>query len=345
MWPKGNIPWDRAQNASLNIQRQLTRNTVLDIGWTGDWGYNQQLSYDINPIPIGTRAPFNPANADPTNGGKTLPDVLLRTIYPGFNTINGYNHLGSSNYEALTVAFQQRFSYGLALGIAYTYSHALGLATFTPVVPNNHSWNYGNQSFDRPQNLQVNWSYQIPGLGKALNSKVLGAVVDRWTLSGIFTMQSGPNFNPGVSLTPTTPDYTGTPDVSARPLVMGNPMANVPSGLYYNPNAIVPAAFPNYTATVTTPALGDLGGGSGVLFLPLIFNWDATMSKFIPIFGERRGLRLQAQAYNLFNHAEFVGLNTGSVYNLSGQQTSLTAGTFSATLPARILAFSARFEF
>ena len=85
------------------------------------------------------------------------------------------------------------------------------------MVPNNHSWNYGNQGFDRPQNLQVNWSYQIPGLGKALNSKVLGAVVDRWTLSGIFSMQSGPNFNPGVSLTPTTPDYTGTPDVGARP--------------------------------------------------------------------------------------------------------------------------------
>jgi hypothetical protein len=90
-------------------------------------------------------------------------------------------------------------------------------------------------------------------------------------------------------------------------------MANVPAGLYYNPNVIVPASYPNFTATVTTPVLGDLGGGSGVLFLPLIFNWDATMSKFIPIFGERRGLRLQVQAYNVFNHAEFVGLNTGPV--------------------------------
>ena len=70
---------------------------VLDVGYTGDWGYNQQLSYDINPIPIGTRAPFTASNADPTNGGKTLPDILLRTVYPGFNTINGYAHLGSSN--------------------------------------------------------------------------------------------------------------------------------------------------------------------------------------------------------------------------------------------------------
>ncbi len=73
MWPGGNIPWDRAQNASLNIQRSIGKSTVLEVGYTGDWGYNQQLSYDINAIPIGTRAPFNPANADPTNGGKTLP--------------------------------------------------------------------------------------------------------------------------------------------------------------------------------------------------------------------------------------------------------------------------------
>ena len=122
-------------------------------------------------------------------------------------------------------------------------------------------------------------------------------------------------------------------------------MANVPAGLYYNPNVIVPASYPNFTATVTTPVLGDLGGGSGVLFLPLIFNWDATMSKFIPIFGERRVLRLQAQAYNVFNHAQFVGINSTSTYNTAGAQTSLAAGTYSATLPARIMAFSARFEF
>jgi len=345
MWPSGNIPWDRAQNASLNIQRSLTRNLALDVGYTGDWGYNQQLSYDINPILIGTRAPFNQANADATNGGKTLPDILLRTVYPGFNTINSYNHLGNSNYNALTASLQQRFTYGLALGVSYTYSKAMGLGSFNPVVPNNQSWNYGRQSFDRPQNMQINWSYDIPGLGNALHSKVLGAVVDRWTLSGIFTMQSGIPFNPGVSLTPTTPDYTGTPDVSARPLVVGNPMANVPAGLYYNPLAFAPAAPGNYTATVTTPALGDLGGGAGVLNMPMIYNWDATMSKFIPIFGERRGLRLQAQAYNLFNHPEYVGIGSSSVYNTSGAQTSLTAGVFNTTAPARILAFSARIEF
>jgi hypothetical protein len=115
-------------------------------------------------------------------------------------------------------------------------------------------------------------------------------------------MQSGAPYNPGFSIVGTTPDYTGTPDVGARINVVGNPMANVPAGLLFNPAAFAPPAI---GATITTPVLGNLGGGAGVLSLPMVTNWDATMSKFIPLFGERRGLRLQCQAYNVFNHPEY----------------------------------------
>jgi hypothetical protein len=341
-WPTEQVPWDRAQNGSLNIQRTLTRNIVLDVGYAGNWGYNQQLSYDINPIPIGTRAPFNTKNADATNGNKTLPDILLRTVYPGFNTLNTYNHLGHTNYNALTAMLQQRFAHGLAFGMAYTYSKSLGTTAFNPVVPDNEKWNYGRLGFDRRHNLQLNWSYELPGLGQKLHSKVLGAFVDHWTMSGIMSITSGAPFNPGFSIVSGTPDYTGTPDVGARLNVVGDPMKNVPSGLWFNPAAFAP---PVVGTNVTTPVLGDLGGGAGVLSLPHTTNVDATMSKFIPLFGERRGLKLQAQAYNVFNHPEYVGLGTGLTYDAAGNQTSLSAGVFNSTLPARVMAFSARFEF
>ncbi len=341
-WPTAQVPWDRAQNASINIQRSITRSLILDVGYSGDWGYNQQLSYDINPIPIGTRAPFNPKNADPTNGNKTLPDILLRTKYPSFNTVNTYNHLGTSNYNAMTTLVQERLNNGLVFGAAYTWSRAMGLASFNPVVPNNTAWNYGRQGFDRRQNFQLNWSYGIPGLGQHLHSKILGAVTDHWTLSGILSIQSGPPINPGFSIVGGTPDYTGTPDVGARINVVGDPFRNVPAGLYFNPAAFAP---PAVGTTITTPVLGNLGGGSGVMSLPHYSNVDATMSKFIPLFSERRGLKLQAQAYNVFNHPEFIGVGTGMTYDANGNQTSLTAGVFNTTLPARVMAFSARFEF
>jgi len=161
-------------------------------------------------------------------------------------------------------------------------------------------------------------------------------------MSGILSISSGAPFNPGFSIVSGTPDYTGTPDVGARINVVGDPMANVPDGKWFNPAAFAP---PVLGTNVTTPVLGNLGGGAGVLSLPHTTNVDATMSKFIPLFGERRGLKLQAQAYNVFNHPEYVGLGTGLTYDAAGNQTSLTAGVFNSTLPARVMAFSARFEF
>jgi hypothetical protein len=344
MWPAGNIPWDRTQNASLNLQRQLPGGMVIDLGYTGDWQYNQQLSYDINPIPLGTRAPFNQANADATNGNKTLPDVLLRTVYPGYNSINSYAHTGHTNYNAFTLSLQRRFSKGLSAGLAYTWGHALGTTSFNPLVANNEAYNYGRQPFDIRHNIQSNYTYDLPNLGKKLNSKLLSAIVDRWTLSGIVTIQSGLPFNPGgPNVLGTAPDYTGTPSIGARDVVVGDPFANVPAGHYYNPAAFAP---PVLGTTVTTPVLGNLGGGSGVMSLPWIFNMDATMAKFIPLFGEHRGLRLQAQAYNILNHVEYNNINNGIQWDASGNVSNLaSAGVLNSTLPARVMAFSARFEF
>ena len=344
MWAAdGNVPWDRVHNASLDIQRSIGGSTVVDVGYTGNWGYNQNLTADINPIPIGTRAPFNPKNADATNSNRSLPDVLLRSVYPGLQTMNNHLFIGHTNYHALTASLQRRFSHGLAWGMAYTYSKAMGTTSYNPVVPDNEKWNYGRLSVDRPHNLQVNYSYNLPEPGKMLHSKLLGVFTDRWTVSGIFSMQSGAPFNPGgPNVNGTAPDYTGTPNVSARVDVVGDPMANVPAGYYYNPAAFAPPAL---GSTITTPVLGNQGGGAGVLRLPRVTNLDMTMAKFIPVFGERRGIRLQCQAYNVFNHPEFNGVGTGLQWDAAGKQTSLSAGIFNGTLPARILAFGARFEF
>ena len=219
----------------------------------------------------------------------------------------------------------------------------MGATGFTPVVPDNEAWNYGRLGTDRRHNLQTNFSYNLPGMGKRMHSKLLGMFVDNWTLSGIFSVQSGAPFNPGgPNVNGTAPDYTGTPNVGARVNVVGDPFANVPAGYFYNPAAFAP---PVLGSTVTKPVLGNLGGGSGVMSYPHVTNVDATMAKFIPLFGERRGLRIQVQAYNAFNHTEFNSAGTGLQWDANGIQTSVSAGIFNGTLPARILAFGARLEF
>jgi hypothetical protein len=342
-WPTGqNVPFDRVHNASLEVQRSLGGSVVVSVGYVGNWGYNQNLTSNINPMPIGAR--FAASAADPTNGGKPLPDILLRTVYPGLNTINLHNFVGHTNYHSLQTTLQRRFSHGLGFGVAYTLSRAMGTTTFTPVVADNEAWNYGRLAADRRHSLAVNYTYELPNAGKALHSKILGAFTDHWSLTGIFSVQSGAPFSPGgPNVNGTSVDYTGTPDATARVVVVGDPMANVPAGHFFNPSAF---AVPALGSTIKTPVLGDLGGGAGVLSYPHVTNVDATMTKFIPIFGERRGLKLQVQAYNALNHPQFNSAVTGIQWDASGNVNNLaSAGTFNGTFPARILAFGARFEF
>jgi len=102
-------------------------------------------------------------------------------------------------------------------------------------------------------------------------------------------------------------------------------MANVPAGLYYNPAAFRATGVGQHHHDAGSRRFGR---GLRVLSLPHITNVDATMSKFFPLFGERRGLRIQAQAYNLFNHPEYNSVGTGLTWSATGAQTSLTARCF-----------------
>jgi hypothetical protein len=351
-----NMPWDTVQNASLDIQRGIDRNTVVDIGYNFNRGYNQNLTYNINSIPIGARWPFIPSNLNAAVANTATPDIFLRTLYPGYNGITSHAFLGHTNYHALQATVSRRLQHGLGWGATYTFSKALGTTSFTPVVPNNEAWNYGRLSTDRRNNLQINYSYEIPNTANKLGFKPLGVITDHWTLSGIISFVSGAPYNPSCSVASgATPDYTGTPDVSARCLIVGNPLSNIPVAggngrNYFNPGAFsLPAIAtgPN-NSIVGPPVLGNLGGGSGDLSLPHTTNFDVTMTKNILLgHSEKRVLRIQAQAYNVFNHTEISGIGTGIQFSpTTGAITNASSlGYTNATLPNRILAFTARLQF
>jgi hypothetical protein len=224
--------------------------------------------------------------------------------------------------------------------------------------PGNAQWNYGRSPSDRTHNLQVTYNYDIPGMGKALNLKGLGYLTDHWAFSGITSLQSGAPFNIGCGFAPgapaTTGGTTGTPDITGRCNVVGNPYANLgtnPNGQVYFNAAAIQMNTINFTgpnnSLVGPPVLGNLGGGSGDLSLPRTTNFDLTLTKNIPLGSERRILRLQAQAYNAFNHTEISGLNTSALYGFTTNQITNPGqlGYISAARPNRIMAFVARFQF
>src|SRR6202012_979556 len=161
-----------------------------------------------------------------------------------------------------------------------------------------------------------------------LGIRGLGYVTDNWEFSGITSVQSGAPYNPSCGFVSGSPTpngggnaFTGTADLTQRCEVIGNPYANMPQNgngqVYFNGAAYqMPALFtgPN-NSLAGPPALGNISGGSGVLSLPHVTNFDMTLTKNVPLGSEKRVLRLQAQAYNVFNHTEISGINTGISFN------------------------------
>jgi hypothetical protein len=333
-------PWPRTYNGSLNVQQSLGFNTALSVAYVFNYGRTLNVTNNINPVPLGS----NYNNISPITGKALTQDnsVLERITYPGYGDIFVINNFGQSNYNALQVSLQHRLTSGLLFGVAYTWSHATSITQWDPLVANNFARNYGSAPADRRQNLQVNWSYNIPGLSSSLRSsmmgKVAGALVDNWTYSGHYEAQSGGPLFVGLGNLSAT-DYTGTQDEAVRPNVICNPMSGVPSGYAFNP------------ACFQSPLVGQIGT-EGIYSATSkgLNDWDMTLAKFIPVgLGESRGFDLQFQSYNVFNHPQFdTGINTAAFFagpgELATNQKSLGRPNNDAIGP-RVLAFQLQFKF
>jgi hypothetical protein len=345
----GLIPWLRNYNGSLGIQHSLGFNTALSVAYVFNLGRDLNVERNLNPIPLG--ADFNPSNISPITGKALTQDgsSVERTVYPGFQNIELEDFIGYSNYNALEVTLSHRLSNGLLFGMAYTYSKALGVTAFDPLVPNNNVRNYGPLGSDRRQNLQINYSYDLPGLSRNLQNsafgKVAGAVVDDWTFSGLTSFQSGAPLQIGLSVPGV--DITGSGSEGARPNVVCNPARNVPAGFMFNPSCF---AMPGGYQSVGSASIGN--EGTNPVYSGGLNNWDMTLSKFIPIgLGESRGFQLQVQAYNVFNHPQFDpgtgGNSTTAQFNASGSLTDGSAfGKPASDAPGpRVIAFALNFNF
>jgi hypothetical protein len=218
----------------------------------------------------------------------------------------------------------------------------MALLAFDPLVANNYSRNYGPQGADRRQTLGVNYSYDLPKPGRAMNNKLLTVVADGWQISGITTANTGAPLGFAFGTTNGL-NITGSTNESPRFDIVGDPNANVlknpalpNGGLAFNPSAFAEPA---------VGTIGNAGGGSGIIRGPGFVNFDASLSRSIPIGSERRQLKLRLEAFNLFNHTEFSGVNTTFTYDATGKNTVASTGQYTSDRGPRILSLELRFQF
>lgn len=326
---------ETVMNFSLGVQHSVGFGTVLDVSYVGNVGRHLLWQRYINVIPKYSR--FDPANADPTLPGSYLPDNFFRP-YKGFDNMVMDEFNATSNYNSLQVSAQRRFTKSLMFGVAYTWSRALttasGDGSAVTQYFNPRDWMYG--PYARAHVMKINYLYDLPRLGERLNNKLLGVILDRWSISGITSFASGSPFTPS-STTSYTTDITGSGE-GYRITVIGDPHLDKDKRTF-NQNF--------NTAAFAAPVVRNFGNaGVGMLYGPGINNWDITVGKAIPLgLGEGRTMQFRAEFYNAWNHPQFSSYNTAARFDNKGNQINAAFGAFNATSGPRRIALSLRLRF
>lgn len=329
---------------SFGIQQQLPSDVVLDVSYVGNISRHTWINKDINPIGLGAR--FNPANRDTTTGGVLLDDFMR--LYPGYTDVTAQLYDGTANYNALQVKADRKFKNGFQIGAAYTWSKSLGVVSgdgeAVSSYLNPREFNYGPTAYDRTHTLVVNYWYDLPKLGKKLDSKALGLFADDWSVSGITSFVTGAPVTPTISWQDGR-DVTGSTD-GARGQLIGDPYKGIPAGMQFNPAAF--AATPK--GTYGNVSFGNFG--PGILRGPGINNWDMTLSKRVLLGSdEKRFLQFKVEAFNAFNHTQYKSYISTISFNASNQPImtdsngKIVTGYYNAARDPRKLQYSVKLYF
>jgi hypothetical protein len=360
------VQWPYVQQWHLDLQRDLIKHTVATLAYVGAKGTHLTLQHEENAL-----SPVTPSQ-NPFQPGQPLTDVVCKThgggaLTPTFR-VNGQKITGqpainldvacendpnpfrpyysldsiqrvepeaNSNYNALQ--FSLRKTDGpLTLDVAYTYSHSLDDSSDNVdgnyVNAYNIHSNYASSNYDQRHILTVAWVYEEPFFaGKGISHTFLGG----WQFAGIMTSQSADPFSvvdgifgdsagvaDGITNNGSYADRIGdphaTPDAScAVPFTKGHALFNCAA--YAQPQGLT---------------FGDSGRNS--LNLPHRTNLDTSVYKiFKPT--EKLQLQFRAEAFNVFNHTQWNGVN-----NFVGTQNFLYPT--GAHMP-RVLQFALRITF
>ncbi|HWC99006.1 MAG TPA: TonB-dependent receptor [Candidatus Sulfopaludibacter sp.] len=333
----GKVPTTYQYN--FGVQYRLPENMSLDVAYVGSMGRHLQDNRNINYNAFGQC--FQPQNQDPQLqaanptallGNNCLAANFLKP-YQGYSNINYYQGEATSNYNALQVQVQRRTTKGLFFGVAYTWSKALSTAqsggtndnSFVRPDQYNSEANYGPSSFDRRQVLAINYVYTTPRL--SVGNGFTRIFTDGWQLSGVTQAVTGSPFTPGFSVSGAgNQNITGSNTEGARIGVVAGCDPYTHSSDPFN--RLNPNCF-------FAPSPGSIGLESGINFLygPAIVNFDMALQKEFTV-KERFRFQLRLDAFNVFNHTDFIGYNGTLNFNAypttNGRVTGLPSITTTA---------------
>jgi len=279
---------------NLTLERELLRDLALEVGYVGSQGRHLGVRYNLNqPLPTG---------AFTVGSGGVITPVTARR-FPSLGDIQFQEQIANSSYNAFQASLRRRQRQGLTLLLSYTFSRSIDTASSTnnsttgaqrfPQDIRDRRAERGLSDFHRQHQFSWSFNYALPfGRGQAYASQARGALdalIGGWQLNGIVSLLSGRPF---------TPQFNA-PDLSnQRPDIVGDPLANVPVGLFFNP-----AAFRRPVATAASPELfGNAGRNS--LIGPSFKSLDLSLLKNFRLT-EKVRVQFRAESFNVLNHPNF----------------------------------------
>ena len=194
-------------NWNLNLQQQLTPNTVLQVAYVANHGVKLYSITDPNqadPSLVVQNPLYSPG--DDTN---IVPEQMARPYTtncptsvlgglgrggPCFPYLGFFNLLANqsgSNYNSLQITLTKRYSKGLYLLAGYTMSHAIdtaGATTNLADVPQNSldfAAEKGSSDYDIRNRFTFSATYEIPSV------KSFAQMLEGWQITSLVTLQGG----------------------------------------------------------------------------------------------------------------------------------------------------------
>ncbi len=275
----------------LSIQKEFAHSYVVEASYVGNEASKLVGVTNIN------QALFVKGHSTPQN-------IDLRRPYPGFSLILLSSTAFSSNYNSLQLSLIRRAEHGVSFEASYTYSKAMDYISTPqnivgivgqadlPQDSKNLRAERAPAAFDLTHRFVLSYNWQLP-LGRGLNG-LLGDLLKDWEISGITALHSG---TPFTVIDSSDPGLDG--DISDRPDLIGNPL------LAANGRSV--AHFFNTAAFKRVPVGSGRFGNEGrnILRGPDFRNFDLSLQKTNK-FAESVTIQLRAEAFNVFNHANFA---------------------------------------
>jgi Carboxypeptidase regulatory-like domain len=325
---------------NVTAEHELRRNTTLEVGYVGSKGHDLLLPYDANEVPAGDlNGNGVPDRLDFIHAGSSTSARAALRPYGVFGnaSIAILDHRGHSTYHSLQTQLVSRFGRGSQFQASYTFSRTTGTVSLiggengvgssSVSLLENPALDEGRTATDRPHIFNSSLVLALPLLEghRAAVQNTLGG----WEIATIAQASSGRALTVFTGAIPGLTNRVSGTGLSSnqRPNVIDSEPCRASSGPAEQ--WLNPAKW-----TLTDFVLGTFGDSPrGVCHGPNFFQVDLAFYKNFRLT-DRFKAQVRFETFNVFNRANFVGVNT------SLNPTSATLDTGRAATATSITAFT-----